>query len=159
MPPATCCATQSERPNSLPSCAPSLLALRRAVAPSLGSGRRRRLNASQSRLQRFLVWSNEVFETVPPSPVSASSALFAVTLRTNKAAIPGWMAAAITSERYLPARRQLVEAAQDERLPPIRMLDVINAQTRQAAEQRVDCNLAFEAGKLRPNAVMDAAAK
>ena len=120
----------------------------------------RRLNASQSRLQRrFLVRSNEVFETVPPSPFSASSALFAVTLRTNKAAVPGWMAAAITSERCLPARRQLVEAAQDERLPPVRMLDVINAQTRQAAEQRVDCNLAFEAGELRPNAVMDAAAE
>ena len=72
--------------------------------------------------------SNEVFETVPPSPFSASSALFAVTLRTNKAAAPGWMAAAITSERCLPARRQLVEAAQDERLPPIGILEVVDAQ-------------------------------
>jgi hypothetical protein len=39
------------------------------------------------------------------------------------------------------------------------MLDVINAQIGQTAEQRVDCNLAFEAGQLRPNAVMDAAAE
>jgi hypothetical protein len=60
---------------------------------------------------------------------------------------------------WLPGRRQLVEATQDERLPPIRMLDVVDAQIRQAAEQRVDRNLAFEAGELRPNAVVDAAAE
>ena len=65
----------------------------------------------------------------------------------------------ITSKRWLPARRQLVEATQDERLAPIRMLGVIDAQTGQAAEQRVDRNLAFEARELRPNAVMDAAAE
>jgi hypothetical protein len=60
---------------------------------------------------------------------------------------------------WLPGRRQLVEATQDERLPPIRMLDVVDAQIGQAAEQRVDRNLAFEAGELRPNAVVDAAAE
>ena len=65
----------------------------------------------------------------------------------------------ITSKRWLPARRQLVEATQDERLAPIRMLGVIDAQIGQAAEQRVDRNLAFEARELRPNAVMDAAAE
>ena len=65
----------------------------------------------------------------------------------------------VTPKRRLPARRQLVEAAQDERLPPVRMLDVIDAQIGQAAEQRVDRNLAFEAGELCPNAVMDAAAE
>ena len=65
----------------------------------------------------------------------------------------------VTPKRWLPARRQLVEAAQDERLPPVRTLDVVDAQIGQAAEQRVDRNLAFEAGELRPNAVMEAAAK
>jgi hypothetical protein len=39
------------------------------------------------------------------------------------------------------------------------MLDVIEAQIGQAAEERVDCNLAFEAGELRADAVMDAAAE
>ena len=65
----------------------------------------------------------------------------------------------LRSKRWLPARWQLVEAAQDERLPPVGMLDVVDAQIGQAAEQRVDRNLAFEAGELRPNAVMDAAAE
>jgi len=38
-----------------------------------------------------LVWSREVFSTVPPSPLSPSSTLSAVTLRTNtkSAAVPG----------------------------------------------------------------------
>jgi hypothetical protein len=38
------------------------------------------------------------------------------------------------------------------------MLDVVDVQIGQAAEQRIDRNLAFESGELRPNAVMDAAA-
>src|SRR6476659_6484684 len=39
----------------------------------------------------FFVWSREVFSTVPPSPLSLSRTLSAVTLRTNtkSAAVPG----------------------------------------------------------------------
>jgi len=39
------------------------------------------------------------------------------------------------------------------------MLDVIDAQTGHAAEQRIDRNFPFQAGELRPNTVMDAAAE
>jgi hypothetical protein len=59
-------------------------------------------------------------------------------------------------ERALPARRQ---AAQDESLPPIRMLGIIELQARQAAQQRGDRNLALEAGELGTEAVVDAAAE
>src|SRR4029078_10221960 len=45
-----------------------------------------------------LVWSSEVLSTVPPSPLSRSRTLSAVTLRTStkSAAVPGWMAAAVS---------------------------------------------------------------
>jgi hypothetical protein len=39
------------------------------------------------------------------------------------------------------------------------MLDVVDPQIGQAAEQRVDRNFPFQAGELCPNAVMDAAAE
>jgi hypothetical protein len=62
-------------------------------------------------------------------------------------------------ERALPARRQRGEAAQDESLPPSRMLGIIELQARQAAQQRGDRNLALDAGELGTEAVVDAAAE
>ena len=59
----------------------------------------------------------------------------------------------------LPTGRQFVQAAQDKRLPPIGMIDVIELQIGQATQQRHNRNLALNAGELGADAVMNAAAE
>ena len=56
-----------------------------------------------------------------------------------------------------PTGGQLVQASQDKCLPPIGMLDVIQLQIGQPAQQRADCDFSLDAGELGPEAVMDAA--
>ena len=65
----------------------------------------------------------------------------------------------MTSRRRLPARRQAVEAAQHEGRPPIRVLGIVEREIRQAAQQRGDGDLGFDAGELGAEAEMDAAAE
>src|SRR5208337_475908 len=56
-----------------------------------------------------------------------------------------------------PTGGQLVQASQDKGLPPIGMLDVIQLQIGQPAQQRADCDFSLDAGELGAEAVMDAA--
>src|SRR5262245_176775 len=58
-----------------------------------------------------------------------------------------------------PARGQAVQAAQHEGLPPVRMLGIVEPQRREAPQQGGDRYLALDAGELRAEAEVDAAAE
>src|SRR5262249_30244245 len=59
----------------------------------------------------------------------------------------------------LPTSQQLVEATQDKCLPPVGMLDVVQLQAWQAAQQGRNRDLCLNAGKLSADAVVNAAAE
>src|SRR5271157_5826862 len=59
----------------------------------------------------------------------------------------------------LPTSRQLIQPAQDKGLAPVGMIGVVKPQVRQAAQQRPDRNLAFDAGELCAQTVMYSAAE
>jgi hypothetical protein len=50
---------------------------------------------------------------------------------------------------------RLLRPRKHEYLPPVRILDVVDAQIGQSAQQRRDRNFPFKTSELRPNAVMD----
>src|ERR1700730_5372903 len=57
----------------------------------------------------------------------------------------------------LPARWQPAQASQYKRLTPIRMLGIIEHELWEAAQQRGNGDLAFDAGELGAEAKMDSA--
>src|SRR5439155_5964096 len=58
-----------------------------------------------------------------------------------------------------PACRKLLQSAQHEGRTPLRMLDVVRPDIGEAAQQGGDGDLGLDAGELRAEAEMNAAAK
>lgn len=58
----------------------------------------------------------------------------------------------------LPTRWKLVEAAQDKRGSPIGTISLVEPQIGEASQQRRNRNLAFDAGELGTNAVVETTA-